>query len=108
MRGARGNFSHNRVIHLGQLTENSDALWDDGVAPELALDFDAPNISSQRALWTTLSVLTGFATFYQILKATTPTEGNPALNHSTDCVVPDYSFLENTTSFLENKTPTKK
>ena len=64
-------------------------LWDDGVAPELALDFDCPNISSREALLTTVGVFSGFALLYQVLKFTCPE--NPALSHETDCVIPDYS-----------------
>jgi hypothetical protein len=76
------------------MTENTDCLWDDGVAPELALDFDLPNTSSAEALLTLGSVFGFFALFYQFVKATS--KENPALNHSTDNVIPDYSFLENT------------
>lgn len=77
------------------MTENSDCLWDDGVAPELALDFDLPNTSSREALWTLGGALAGFFVFYQGIKATTNLEtANPALNHSTDCVIPDFSILE--------------
>jgi hypothetical protein len=72
------------------MAENSDCLWDDGVAPELALDFDLPNVSSQEALLTLGGVLFGIFTFYQtFIKAFAPV--NPALSHHTDCVVPDYS-----------------
>jgi hypothetical protein len=77
------------------MTENTDCLWDDGVAPELALDFDLPNTSSREALMTLGGVLSVFALFYQSLKLFS-TDGNPALKHATDCVVPDYSKLENT------------
>jgi hypothetical protein len=83
------------------MTENTDCLWDDGVAPELALDFDLPNTSSSEALWTLGGVFGFFAVFYQVVKATT-TE-NPALNHQTDCVIPDYSFLENTVNVPKAK-----
>lgn len=72
-----------------QLPENYDCLWDDGVAPELALDFDCPNISSREALLTTVGVFSGFALLYQIVKRTHPE--NPALSHASDCVIPDYS-----------------
>eukprot|EP00499_Haloplacidia_sp_CaronLabIsolate_P010309 CAMPEP_0196769108 /NCGR_PEP_ID=MMETSP1104-20130614/337_1 /TAXON_ID=33652 /ORGANISM="Cafeteria sp., Strain Caron Lab Isolate" /LENGTH=130 /DNA_ID=CAMNT_0042139193 /DNA_START=10 /DNA_END=402 /DNA_ORIENTATION=+ len=35
-----------------KLDENFDLIWDDGVAPETALDFDAPNVSNaQVAAW---------------------------------------------------------
>lgn len=70
-----------------------DAVWNDGVAPELALDFDAPNISSKEALYTWLSAMGSLFLFYQFLDKFSPGEA-PALNHSTDCVIPDYSLYE--------------
>ena len=75
--------------------EDYDALWDDGVAPELALDFDAPHISSREALYTWLGVLSGFAILYQGIKLWTggAVDDNPALSHATDCVGEDYSIL---------------
>jgi hypothetical protein len=79
-----------RFCLSAQMTENSDCLWDDGVAPELALDFDLPNVSSQEALLTLGGVFLGIFTFFQVvIKNLAPT--NPALAHYTDCVVPDYS-----------------
>jgi hypothetical protein len=32
------------------LSENHDLVWDDGVAPELCIDFDAPFISKYEGL----------------------------------------------------------
>jgi hypothetical protein len=55
----------------------------------LALDFDLPNVSSSEALWTLLSVFGIFAIYYQIIKYTVVE--NPALEHETDCVYPDYT-----------------
>jgi hypothetical protein len=55
----------------------------------LALDFDAPNISSSEALWTLLGAFGIFAIYYQIIKYTVVE--NPALGHHTDCVYPDYA-----------------
>lgn len=73
-----------------QMVENSDCVWNDGVAPELALDFDLPNVSSNEALWTLGGVLFGIFTFYQtFIKTFAPV--NPALGHYHDVVVPDYS-----------------
>jgi hypothetical protein len=72
-----------------QYTENRDCLWDDGVAPELALDFDAPNVSSSEALWTLMGAFGVFVIYYNIIKYTVVE--NPALGHETDCVYPDYS-----------------
>ena len=75
-----------------QMTENSDAVWNDGVAPELALDFDMPNTSTREAL---LSCLAAFSTFGLIYKSITYWSGheNPALPQITDCVVPDHAML---------------
>jgi hypothetical protein len=74
------------------MTENTDALWDDGVAPELALDFDAPNISSREALVTLAGALSVFGLLFGVIKMVSDMgNGNPALPHDTDCVVPDYS-----------------
>jgi hypothetical protein len=79
------------------MTENSDALWDDGVAPELALDFDASHISTREATYTWLGAFLVFATVFQVIKASSPitvmgnNNGNPALSHAVDVVVPDYS-----------------
>jgi len=75
------------------MTENSDCLWDDGVAPELALDFDAPHISSREGLYSWLAALSGFAFLYQGIKWWTngAVDDNPALSHATDVVVKDYA-----------------
>jgi hypothetical protein len=76
-----------------QLTENTDALWDDGVAAELALDFDAPHISSREGLYSWMAGLSTFALLYQGIKAWTggALSDNPALSHATDCVDKDHS-----------------
>ena len=75
------------------MTENSDALWDDGVAPELALDFDAPHISSREGLYSWLGGLGMFAVLYQVIKFWTngAVDDNPALAHSTDVVDKDHA-----------------
>jgi hypothetical protein len=46
-----------------QLHEEDELIWNDGVAPEAALDFDAPHISKAEGLawW-----LGGFGFFYAI------------------------------------------
>lgn len=75
------------------MTENSDALWDDGVAPELALDFDAPHISSTEGLYSWLAGLSGFAVLYNVIKWWTKgaLDDNPALHHATDIVDKDHA-----------------
>jgi hypothetical protein len=67
-----------------------DAVWNDGVAPELAIDFEMQNLSSRRALATLGSVLTGFFIFFQTLSYITKDIENPALSHKSDRVIPDY------------------
>ncbi len=48
--------------------ENDDCLFDDGVAPELALDFDSQHISSVEALASWAAALTGLGLFYTYLR----------------------------------------
>lgn len=48
-----------------QLHEQDELIWNDGVAPETALDLDAPHISAAKGLvwW-----LGGFAFFYSVFR----------------------------------------
>lgn len=62
------------------MAENHDIIFDDGVAPEMALDFDCPHISSGEAMMTWLGALGGVALFYQLVKSTDPEGQNPAVN----------------------------
>jgi hypothetical protein len=80
-------------ISFPKLVESTDAIWDDGVAPELALDFDVPNTSSREALMTLAGGFGLFFLLYQGLSLWTngAKDNNPALSHATDVVVPDYS-----------------
>ena len=76
------------------MVENSDAVWDDGVAPELALDFDAPHISSNEGFATWAGALFGFFVLYQTIDAVTSSSAsyeNPALQQVTDVVDVDHS-----------------
>lgn len=79
------------------MTENSDAVWDDGVAPELALDFDLPNTSSTEALMTWATAFGTLWLLYQGISAWTAgaKDDNPALAHATDCVIADPSAPRN-------------
>lgn len=40
----------NERTHATQLDENHELVWDDGVAPEVTIDFDAPHISMAEGL----------------------------------------------------------
>mmetsp|Transcript_14541 Transcript_14541/g.21445 ORF Transcript_14541/g.21445 Transcript_14541/m.21445 type:complete len:125 (-) Transcript_14541:54-428(-) len=70
------------------LVENHDIIFDDGVAPELALDFDCPHISSGEAVTTWAGALTGVFLFYQWVKSTDPEGQNPAVNRKVNLVHP--------------------
>ncbi|GKZ00865.1 hypothetical protein MPSEU_001038200 [Mayamaea pseudoterrestris] len=76
------------------LIENYDALWDDGVAPELALDFDMPSVSSGEALQTWMLAFGAFAGLYGVLCLVSSGDDNPALSHASDCVDKDWSNHE--------------
>ena len=72
---------------LSQLVEHHDSVWDDGVAPEVALDFDCQHIDSREGLMWWLGGLGFFATVYQIIKSTDPASKNPAVNRKMNVVV---------------------
>ena len=70
------------------MAENNDAIWDDGVAPELALDFDMPHITSREALGTWMLGFGSFAVFFQLLKLVfDPEVDNPAVGHEVTMMV---------------------
>lgn len=82
-------------IFILQLNESYDGAWDDGVAPELGLDFDAPMVSSGEALRWTIGSFTGIFLLYQGIKYSGIVPEKPALPHAVDNVQPDYSDLRN-------------
>ena len=67
--------------------EQNDCLWDDGVAPELALDFDSQHISSTEALATWLGALGGLGGLLMFVKWTDPESKNPAVGRQMNIVV---------------------
>lgn len=62
--------------------EEQELVWDDSVAPELCLDFDAPHISRLQGLAWWLGGLTFFATFYNIVKLSDPEGRREALQRA--------------------------
>ena len=70
-----------------QLVENNDAVWDDGVAPEVALDFDCQHVSSSEGILSWLGGLSLFVGLYQFVKITDPQSKNPAVNRIMNVVV---------------------
>ncbi len=69
-----------------KLVEQYDAIWDDSVAPEVTLDFDAQHIDSTTGLIMWLSGLGFFATLFQVVKLTNPEAKNPAVNRTMNIV----------------------
>lgn len=69
-----------------KLVEQYDAIWDDGVAPEVTLDFDCQHISSGEGLAMWLGGFGFFATLYQLVKASDPRAKNPAVNRRMNIV----------------------
>ncbi|KAL3762295.1 hypothetical protein ACHAWU_000942 [Discostella pseudostelligera] len=69
-----------------KLVEQYDAIWDDGVAPEVTLDFDCQHISSGEGFAMWLGGLGFFATLYQVVKASNPAAKNPAVNRRMNIV----------------------
>ncbi|KAL7531422.1 hypothetical protein ACHAXR_004029 [Thalassiosira sp. AJA248-18] len=69
-----------------KMVEQYDAIWDDGVAPEVTLDFDCQHISSGEGLLMWLGGLGFFATMYQVVKSTNPMGKNPAVNREMNIV----------------------
>mmetsp|Transcript_10898 Transcript_10898/g.26186 ORF Transcript_10898/g.26186 Transcript_10898/m.26186 type:complete len:84 (+) Transcript_10898:87-338(+) len=72
------------------MPENADAVWDDGVAPELALDFDMPNISSRQALMSLVGALGSLLATVYVLKLTVDPDGMPVVMPHVFCVDKDY------------------
>jgi len=81
-------FARN-VAPTEKLVEEHDLVWDDGVAPELAIDFDAQHVSKGEALAWWLGGLGFFVGLYQLVKWSDPASKNPAVNRSLNMVVPN-------------------
>lgn len=70
-----------------QLSEHNDAIFDDGVAPEVALDFDCQHISKTEGGLTWLGALTCYVLLYQAVKFSDPESKNPAVNRKMNMVI---------------------
>lgn len=70
-----------------QLPEQVELVWDDGVAPETCIDFDAPHVSTQEVLLTFLASFGFFATLYTLVSLSDPVGSNPVAPRS--AVIPD-------------------
>lgn len=64
------------------LHEEHELVWDDGVAPELTLDFDAQHIPKREGLLWWLGGLGFFAGLAGLVALTDPAGKNPAVNRT--------------------------
>lgn len=62
-----------------QLHEQDELVWNDGVAPELAIDFDAPHYDRWTGLLMWLGGLGFFFAFYQFIALTDPKSRKPTV-----------------------------
>jgi hypothetical protein len=71
------------------LVENHDLLFDDACAPELALDFDAQNVSTWEGIGTWLLFFVGGfgGLFTAVHYLEDPPSHNPAASREVDVVV---------------------
>lgn len=67
---------------LHQLDENHELVWDNGVAPETCLDFDAPHMSTRTALALWSGGLLFFATVFGVVSLTDPESKRVAVPRS--------------------------
>ena len=78
----------------GPVHEEADLLWNDSVAPELALDFDAPEISREKGLAMWYAV---FSVGKSPISATLPSRGraetNSPLSHDSGLVALAFLLL---------------
>ncbi len=69
-----------RQVPDGPLHEQADLIWDDGVAPEVTIDFDAPGVSSGKGFLMWLGGLGFFASMYGfVVFVQRPDEGRRAM-----------------------------
>ena len=62
-----------------QLHEEDELIWNDGVAPETAIDFDAPHMSPRQVLAWWLGGFAFFAGVYQFAKSTNHPAKKPSV-----------------------------
>lgn len=65
-----------------------ELVWDDSVAPESAIDFDAPHVSTSEAVMMFLMGFGIFFGFYKLVAAAEPAEKNPV-------AIRDYALPNN-------------
>jgi len=70
-----------RRTDVEQFTEEDELVWDDGVAPETAIDFDAPHVNKWKSLGMWLGGFAFFATLGGVITVIDP----PSLAEFVSC-----------------------
>ena len=74
------------------LPENVELVWDDSVAPETAIDFDAPHVSTNEAMLMFLLGFGAFYGFYKLVASTSPVDKNPVAIR--DYALPNHGAID--------------
>ena len=67
----------------GKLTEEVELVWDDTVAPETCIDFDAPHVESNEMFGMMLAGFGFFGTLYLLVSLSDPEGSNPVAPRAT-------------------------
>ena len=79
------------IVFYSQLHEETELVWDDSVAPEATIDFDAPQVSSKDVLLSFFAALGFFSGIFALVAWSDPEARNPAAPRS--AVISKQSFL---------------
>lgn len=66
-----------------QLPEEVELIWDDTVAPETTIDFDAPHVSTKEVMAMFFGAFAFFGTLYTVIALGDPVGNNPVALRST-------------------------
>ena len=88
----------NRLLNLNyylsiKLNEETELVWDDSVAPESTIDFDAPHVSSGRVLLSFFAAFGFFAGCFGLVYLSDPEGRNPVAPRS--AVISQARLLHN-------------
>jgi hypothetical protein len=67
----------------GKLTEEIELVWDDTVAPETCIDFDAPHVESNEMFGMMVAAFGFFGTLYLLVSLSDPEGSNPVAKRAT-------------------------
>mmetsp|Transcript_39641 Transcript_39641/g.40407 ORF Transcript_39641/g.40407 Transcript_39641/m.40407 type:complete len:135 (+) Transcript_39641:65-469(+) len=67
----------------GTIPNEVELVWDDHVAPETCIDFDAPNVSGKQAWGSLLAVFAGLAGLFALISISDPAGNCPVAPRST-------------------------